>query len=396
MDDREQEKKQPGERELEQGIRPEQPEYAVPPVQPYRPPQMSSFRSPTGDPPSPGDPGFGGPSFTAPDPEPDEEPPFAPQQPAYVPPGPSEPPRSRSILGPLFLIVLGVLFLLQTLGLLPWSLWETLWRLWPAWLILVGLDMLLGRRGRWGSLLAVGLVVTIVGGVFYTVGFGSSDFRTASEPVALGETVQISQPAGAASDARVEISSGVSQLTLRSAPLSGSIIQGSIVPLRNEQVRQSYSVDGSTGHYRLDSEIRGFTGSIRGGSRGQWNLELTESMPVALKLSTGAGEVSVDLSQVQISDLRVESGVGETTIILPASGAFSGRIQAGVGEVIVKIPAGQQARIEVETGLGDVSTRGGFNRNGNVYTTPGYDAAADFIDLRVEGGVGTVRLEIDQ
>src|ERR671937_25958 len=43
------------------------------------------------------------------------------------------PPRRRgTVVWPLLLIAVGSLLLLQNLGLLPWSLWGQIWRLWPA------------------------------------------------------------------------------------------------------------------------------------------------------------------------------------------------------------------------------------------------------------------------
>ena len=52
---------------------------------------------------------------------------------------------AKSIFAPLLLIVLGVLFLLSNLGLLP-HLGPLFARWWPLILIAVGLSMLLRRR----------------------------------------------------------------------------------------------------------------------------------------------------------------------------------------------------------------------------------------------------------
>lgn len=43
-------------------------------------------------------------------------------------------------LGALVLICLGVILLLNNLGLIPWGIWLSLWRLWPVILILAGLQ----------------------------------------------------------------------------------------------------------------------------------------------------------------------------------------------------------------------------------------------------------------
>lgn len=50
--------------------------------------------------------------------------------------------------GPTFgLVVLfaGILFLLNNLGLVPWSVWNELWKFWPVVIIIIGIRMLAGK-----------------------------------------------------------------------------------------------------------------------------------------------------------------------------------------------------------------------------------------------------------
>ena len=60
----------------------------------------------------------------------------------------------------IFLLFLGVVFLLQTLDVLSWGLWGTLWRFWPVLIIIVGLGILLRRYNVW---LVSLLVLAILG-----------------------------------------------------------------------------------------------------------------------------------------------------------------------------------------------------------------------------------------
>ena len=61
----------------------------------------------------------------------------------------------------IFLVFLGIVFLLQTLNVLPWGLWGTLWRFWPVLIIIIGLGILLRRYNAW--LLSL-LILAILGG----------------------------------------------------------------------------------------------------------------------------------------------------------------------------------------------------------------------------------------
>ena len=57
-----------------------------------------------------------------------------------------------------FLVFLGVVLLLQTLDVLPWGLWRTLWRFWPVLIIITGLGILLRRYNVW----LISLLVLVV------------------------------------------------------------------------------------------------------------------------------------------------------------------------------------------------------------------------------------------
>ena len=51
--------------------------------------------------------------------------------------------RNGNVLVGGVLIALGVVFLLNTMGLFPWRLWSQMWRLWPLILVVIGLKKIL-------------------------------------------------------------------------------------------------------------------------------------------------------------------------------------------------------------------------------------------------------------
>ncbi len=58
----------------------------------------------------------------------------------------------------ILLLYLGIVFLLQTLGVLPWGLWAKLWQFWPVLLIIMGLGMLFRHHKPW----LVGLLILVL------------------------------------------------------------------------------------------------------------------------------------------------------------------------------------------------------------------------------------------
>ncbi len=70
---------------------------------------------------------------------------------------------SAAIWG-VFLVFLGVIFLLQTLNILPWGLWEILWRFWPVLLIIIGLSIVFRHRNVWlVSLIILAILAACLG-----------------------------------------------------------------------------------------------------------------------------------------------------------------------------------------------------------------------------------------
>ena len=183
----------------------------------------------------------------------------------------------QSIVGPLVLIFLGLFFLGQSLGLIEWSLWEVVWRLWPVWLIVAGLDMLFGQRGGWARALLVlarGEVLGIVLGIQPqraidrpTGAVPSSPSRTSSWSRRSGlalpslpvtgqqpEPVTIAQPLEGISAAEVRIESAVSVLEIRGGDLPICSSRARWCRSSASRFSRGYDAVDGTGVFRLYSD----------------------------------------------------------------------------------------------------------------------------------------------
>jgi uncharacterized membrane protein YadS len=73
--------------------------------------------------------------------------------------------KPTNILWPLFIILLGFIFLLNNFDIIPWSIWNQLSRFWPVLMIFTGLEMLIGQS-RFSSLLLTILGFVVFGFIF--------------------------------------------------------------------------------------------------------------------------------------------------------------------------------------------------------------------------------------
>jgi len=296
----------------------------------------------------------------------------------------ARPEQSRrvSLVGPVILIGLGVIWLLNNMGLLAWSVWETIFRLWPILLIAAGLEIILNRLSVWGSLLALVLTVVILGGALWLLGPGIGTGQ-----VMPGE--EVSQALGEASQARVIIEPGVGSLNIEALPESANLIEGVVSVGKGQRVKRDFAIAGKTATFTLRSE--GETGPFFWwGDQWSWELGLAPEVPLELEVSFGVGQADIDLTGLTVSNLKMSMGVGQTRVTLPDQGRFQAKIEGAIGETIVVIPAGMAARIHVSTGLAARGLPASFQRQDDVYTSPGYASADNRVDLEVSQAIGQI------
>ncbi|MEE8390991.1 MAG: DUF5668 domain-containing protein [Anaerolineae bacterium] len=291
-----------------------------------------------------------------------------------------------SIVGPVILIGLGVVFLLNNLGILAWSIWDVIFRLWPVLIIAGGLDILIGRRSTWGALLSLVLTCALIAGALWLYGTGIVTGRAS-------DMEEIDQSLDEATRAQVVIAPAVGSLHIDALPESNQLVVGTIHPARNERVRRDFTVQGETAIFTLRSEGN-FVGPFFGGPSGEWSwdLGLSSDVPLELEISLGVGQSNVDLTDLTVDDLDVSMGVGETTVILPNEGNFRAKIDGAVGSTVVVIPEGMEARIRFDTALVARQLPDNYRQRGDAYVSPGYDDAENRVDLEVSQAIGNVTI----
>lgn len=299
--------------------------------------------------------------------------------------------RHRSVVWPIVLISLGLIFLLNNLGVISWNIWSALLRLWPLLLVAVGIDLIFGRRSGIGAAIAAVLIVAMFAGAFFLVDAVGTPWPGSQ----VSET--ISQKVGEAAQAEVDISLNVGELHL--SVIEGSsdlLIEGEIQVGENETVTDRLNMVGSSADYTLATHGHSFNpGWIFSADRDQekrWDLRLNGRIPVSLQIDIGVGRAVLDLSGLKLESLNIDSGVGEVIVTLPETGDYTVRVDGGVGALEVLIPAGVEAKVVLDTGLGNSTIIGDLSYQNGAYYTSGYNAADERIEVYVDSGVGSVKV----
>jgi hypothetical protein len=300
-------------------------------------------------------------------------------------PDPAARPGGGRAVWPYLLIGAGVLLLLANLG---WFSLGALWSLvslWPVALIAAGVDVLTSGRYR-TAVVVIALIVAVA--------WWSADLRGVGFGGGAAERIAVAHTLDGARAAEVVLRLGVGEVTIDTGAARGDLVSGSILAGRGETIVQRPTRSGDTARIEISSQHSG-PASITGTDPRRWALSLTREVPVDLRVQSGVGRTTLDLRDARLTELTFGGGVGETLVTLPASGGYRGEFDLGVGAATVRLPQSVEARITMRTGLGRAHVEGTFDRAGDVYTTPGYDAAAPGarVDLRVQGGVGAVTIQ---
>jgi hypothetical protein len=296
----------------------------------------------------------------------------------------------RSLIWPVVLILAGVVFLLNNLGVVNVDLWTVISDYWPLVFIIAGIDLLFFKRGNIG----VYIGVLVVLGVVAVSSWANNTFDGRLD---IGEriTMPISHQIDDVDDVRMDIDMSIGELNIDALDMEGALIDGVITVGENERITDTLTVEGDSARYVLSSD--GYSGidSINFGNFSHeanltWDLEISNAFPIDLSISSGVSESNIDLTGLMIEDFSYDGGVGEATITFPEVGTFDAHIDMGIGATTVYLPENLSVKIITSVGIGDVSVSGDYRVDGNGrYLSSGFDSS-DGVTIYVDGGIGAL------
>jgi len=303
--------------------------------------------------------------------------------------------KREGIAGPLLGISLGVIFLLGNFGYLSISVWEMIFRIWPLFLIAWGIDILIGRRSLLLSLTGAALVIALLfGALWYFGGFGLPGQPLLGGQARLAGST-ISQELDGAARAQVEISPSAGTLALSAQDQPANmLITGQVPEERADRLTQNFSLNGDLAIYNLkDAQPTVFMPG--NSSRSAWDLRLNPEIPIDLRVNMGAGDATLDLSGLNLTHLDVNLGVGQVEVILPEGGSFEAKVSSAIGQTTIFIPGDLAVRIRAGTALSARSIPALYSEVGdNVFVSPGYEEAENKVEIDLNQAIGQVVVKV--
>ncbi|MBM3143902.1 MAG: hypothetical protein FJ010_02810 [Chloroflexi bacterium] len=289
--------------------------------------------------------------------------------------------RRNEIVGPVIMFGLGGVFLLSNYGWLSWDAWETLWRLWPLLIIAVGLEIIVGRRSLWISIVGVAVIFAALLGMLWLAGVGVGPLG--DQPL---RSEFIEQALGDAVRAEISLSPIAGKMQVDASKDSKALIAGQVSVGRAGQVRSNYTLRNTTAVYSLSSQ----NPIPFPGTAWSWQLGLSPEIPIELEASMAVGDMDLDLGDLMISGADASQAVGSLSVILPAGESLAGDISQAIGQIEVVIPEDWSVRLEISKALSTLSVPPDFERRGDYYYSPGYESSGTLIDLEISQAIGNI------
>jgi hypothetical protein len=304
------------------------------------------------------------------------------------------PYRRPSLFWPILLIGAGVTFLLSNLGLLPADPWPLLWNLWPLILVIIGLDILLGRRSVLGGVFSAIFALLFVGAVVAMLFVAQNYPQWGTWGSANLRQDYVSHPLGGVEQAEVVIDFPSGSSRLFALDDSSKLIEADLRYYGS--LSKSVSASNGAARVRLDSRWGSWWGGgwWRGGSN--WIIGLHPAVEYDLDLDTGSSDCELELSQLRLRSFRLDAGSGHIRLTLPERGQYQLKLDAGSGDIDIDVPEGVDVRVEYEAGSGNLNAprlrKVSHDGRDGIYESDEFSQAGDSVTIALDGGSGDVRI----
>lgn len=290
---------------------------------------------------------------------------------------------TNTFIGPAILIFLGAVFLLNNFSILPWDVWQSLWKFWPAILILIGVEILLGRSASIRTFVILAALIFLVPVVLSYNPLTNNPLNT--------DELKVEETLGTATKVKLDLDFPTSNIKLDSLnPDSNFLAEGKITyseASKKPEIIKEESTGVTT--LKLTQSLEGKLPFISN-LRTNVNLSLTSVVPVEIILRTGASNVEFDFTDLRVEYLEINSGA--TNITIKFSETFSQKvlIKSGASSVILEFPEKLEAKVILNSQVKSVDANDRFKSEENTYKTEGYDKASVRADVEVTAGAGSV------
>jgi hypothetical protein len=253
----------------------------------------------------------------------------------------------RSFFWPVVLIGVGLIWFLSNMKIIPEVNLGVLLRMWPALLIVIGIDILVGRRSALISAL-VGIVVVAL----ITLVLVKGSVLGMELPKGVQNQV-FREPLGNATSAGILLDLSSERAEVNALNDSTDLVYADLTYSGEVEFKVSGTQRKSISLRKSFSSLNWFTPLSL--SDRNWKIGLSPRIALDLSIDGGSGKAVLNLQNVQLASLDVATGSGEVQATLPASQtAYTASFESGSGRVLIGLPLDTGLTLRLDGGSGGI------------------------------------------
>jgi hypothetical protein len=254
-------------------------------------------------------------------------------------------------------------------------------------IIAIGASILLRYRNIW-------LVSALVLAMLFAC-LGISIWQHGAAPPAEEVSSAYSEPLGSLEQAQVEIDFSGGSLAVGSLPPDSLNFMEAGSSARNGQTspRADFHQQDSEGRLYLSLERGGWKFWSKGGN--SWRVLFNKKIPLTLDIKSAAGNVGLDLSQLQMTELAMDIDLSNCRVSMPSSADIvRTHVNADLSNLEIIIPDGVAVRLVANADLSllKVDERR-FSRDGDYYVPQGFASAQNRIEIELDCSLSRVQVK---
>lgn len=286
--------------------------------------------------------------------------------------------KAKNIGLGIFIISIGFFWLLMNLGVIDWSIFNSIYDLWPLAFVAVGISIIFRHNSIVRVLVWVLFLATlVVYGFAQDAGWMGKTSNTTSGIVSI-------EKEGFVKNANLKLSLGDSDIKLHSGNNDSKLLEGTI-PKRN--ISKSIINYGDTSNISYTQKHFVLFGPD---GNGKVDLGLNNSVNWNITLNTGDFDGKLDLSDINANNIEVNAGDSDLDLKLGNKNKNTRiTVNAGDSDTKLALPDTTGVRVTINAGDYDTNMRNlGWLKNGHTYTSPEYDSADAKVEVTLNMGDG--------
>ncbi len=209
---------------------------------------------------------------------------------------------------------------------------------------------------------------------------------------------EFSAPLNDATTLKIDVNSGFGNLMIDSLPGNGQLLASGALQYFEKQAAPTRTLNYKDGQATLmlsgEAPKRGWLRIPWSASNGatEWHIHLNPAIPSDITANSGGGNIKLYLAGIPVTRLSTGTGGGNIDVVLPDHAAgLSVTAKSGAGTVTLHVPGSMAVKLHATSGLGKIVISSRFNKiDRDTYQTPGYEAAANRVEITASTGAGNV------